>query len=127
MYLKLVLFFFFIYSVTIPFSRNPDYFDGKMTEAVIQSKWDSTSKKNQLVAAFAIDEKDTIYYNPHYWGRTFSPGDTVKTIYSTSHPQDAAVYSFWGYWFVLNELLVLLGGYVILFLISLAITSSGGR
>ncbi len=119
MNLKLIFLFLLMFLLYIPFSRNPDYFDGKFTTAAVVG-----SDSKNLTAIFSLNGKNTIQYNPSYPLRKLSEGQRIKTIYNTSNPENAAAYRFWGYWITWKELLILPLGYFILFMAARAITSN---
>lgn len=107
-----------MYLLYFPFSRNPDFFDGKYTTAIIQKNAKETK------AVFTLNGKDSFYFNPEYIFKTLENNQNIKTIYATSNPSNASQYSFWGYWLTWKDLVYLPLGYLILFLIAKAIISN---
>lgn len=115
---KIIALFILIFLLYIPFSRNPDYFDGKLVIAVVHKNTNTTK------ALFNINNKDTFSYNPSYLFNSFKTGEKIKTIYATNNPHNAAHYSIWGYWLTWKELLILPIAYIILFQIAKAIVAN---
>lgn len=120
----LFIFFIVIFGTFVLFSRHPDYFDGQRTPAVIHFLRDSASQKIVPKAIFTLNGKDSFAVNAAYLFRHFTDGEHVSVIYENADPQNAAVYSFWGYWITWKELLGCLVGYFVLFQAALAITSN---
>ncbi len=88
------------YACYIFYTREPDYFDGEVATATI-----SFNKNNNVIAAYKVDNKNYTI-NANYVFRKLQLNEEVKIIYNPAHPEKAAVYSFWGYWFTWGELLL---------------------
>ncbi|ANI88913.1 hypothetical protein A9P82_06155 [Arachidicoccus ginsenosidimutans] len=110
----LFIFFIIIFGLYVLFSRKPDFFDGETTTATIHFLKDSTQKV-QPYAVFSLDGKDTFRAKANYLFRSFQEHEKVTVIYENSNPQNAAVYSWWGYWISWKELLACIIGYFVLF------------
>lgn len=120
----LFIFFIVVFGLYILFSRRPDYFDGQMTVATIHFGRDSATHKLQPKAFFSLNGKDSISINPTYLFRTFTENEKVSVIYENASPQNAAIYSWWGYWITWKELLACIIGYFILFQAALSIVKN---
>ncbi|MCX6209449.1 MAG: hypothetical protein NTZ59_08050 [Bacteroidetes bacterium] len=88
------------YACYIFYTREPDYFDGETTIASI-----SISSNKKAIASYKVDSK--IYsIDADYVFRSLHQGEETTVIYNPAHPEKAAVYSIWGYWFTWGELLL---------------------
>ncbi|HEY0299272.1 MAG TPA: hypothetical protein VGB84_08640 [Arachidicoccus sp.] len=119
----LLIFFIIIFGLYVLFSRKPDFFDGDTTTATIHFLKDSTQKL-QPFAVFTLNGKDTFQINAAYLFRSLKENQNVTVIYENSNLQNAAVYSWWGYWITWKELLGCIAGYFILFQAALSITKN---
>lgn len=105
------------------FTRQPDYFDGERSPAVIQFIKDSTTGI-PIPNAVYHDGRKEHKIDARYLFREWKDEDTLEVIYETANPEKAAVYGFWGYWITWGELLasvVLLLG---LFLVAMVVTKN---
>ncbi len=108
-------------SCYIPFTRQPDYFDGEKSPAIIQFKKDSVSGITIPTAVYHDGLKEH-NIDARYVFREWKNGDKLKVIYESANPEKAAVYSIWGYWFSWGELLASIILYFVLFRIAIAVT-----
>jgi len=107
----------------ILFTRQPDYFDGERSPAIIQFIKDSATGTPVPNAVYHDGRKEH-KIDARYVFRKWKAGDTLEVIYETANPEKAAVYIFWGYWITWGELLasvVLLLG---LFRVAVVVTKS---
>jgi hypothetical protein len=86
------------------FTRQPDYFDGDRVPATIIVAKDSATGKFIHLAEFSNGYQD-FRVKADYYLRSWKQGEKTEVIYETEHPEKAAVYSFWGYWIGLGELI----------------------
>src|SRR5690349_16595758 len=91
------------FPVYVLFSRQPDYFDGELTNATIHFTKDSLGKL-QPNAVYSLNEK-TYSIDAAYLFKHYSEGENVRVIYEASEPEKGAVYRVWGYWLRWVELL----------------------
>lgn len=104
------------------FTRQPDYFDSAFTTAKIVYLKDNSTNKIIPKAVFS-EGTQTFTVDARYAFKNYKPGDNVQIIYETAQPQNAAVYSVWGYWLRWQELLSSSVLIIVLFQIAVAITS----
>ena len=104
MYKAFIPFYLICFGLFIFFTRQPDYADGEFTTGAIHFIADSVSQKPVATASFMVDKKSYVI-NAAYALRNLKEGEKVSIIYETSNPQQAAVYSWWGYWIKWNELI----------------------
>lgn len=100
----LITLYIVVFGLYVWFSRQPDYFDGEMTPATIHFIADSTNGKSVPMAVFMVN-KDEFRVNAQYIFRHLHEGQRVQVIYETAHPENGAVYRWWGYWFTWGECL----------------------
>lgn len=104
MYKVILPFYLLCFGLYIFFTRQPDYVDGEFLTGTVHFIQDSLSKKLVAKANFITDK--TLYtVNAGYSFRNLKEGENVSIIYEASNPQQAAVYSWWGYWIKWNELI----------------------
>jgi hypothetical protein len=103
MYKSIAVLFLVVLATYILFSRQPDYFDGEITDATIHWMKDST-QNNIPKAVFSIGKKQYAV-DARYVLRNLPEGKQVQVIYEMANPEKAAVYSFWGYWITWSELI----------------------
>ena len=98
---KFLLFLYFVcYACYIFYTREPDYFDGENTQAIITI--DATTHK--ATAHYIVSTKHYTI-NADYPLRKLKAGESINVIYNPSTPENAAVASIWGYWITWEELL----------------------
>ena len=103
MYKTVIPFYILCLGLYIFFTRQPDYTDGEFTQGTIHFVRDSTGKPGAK-AVFAV--RKTLYtIDAAYSFRPLNDGEQVRVIYEASNPQQAAVYSWWGYWIKWKELI----------------------
>ena len=124
MYKFIIILFLVCFGLYIWFTRQPDYFDGQFTPGTIHLAQDSTSKKIIPRATYSITDKGSFIINADYLFNNLKEGEQVKIIYDTAKPENAAVYSVWGYWINWREVLGCIAGYIILFYGALKITQN---
>lgn len=122
MYKGIALLYVACLAFYILYSREPDFFDGEKSPAVIHWLADSTENKTIPKAVFI---HDTITYavDARYVLRNLPENKKVQVIYIASKPQKAVVYSWWGYWITWQEILVSFILLVALFQIAVAVTN----
>lgn len=122
MYKIVAVLYFTCFSLYVLFSRQPDYFDGVLSPATIHFTQDSLHHTIPM-AAFTVG-KDHYQVPAHYVGRKWQEGERTRVIYEEARPQQAQVYSWWGYWITWGEAL---GSVVMLFVllqIAIQVTSN---
>jgi hypothetical protein len=87
------------YGCYIFYTREPDYFDGEKTFGTVNVLNDSS------IVLYKVDTLQYQFTTKNYFNH-FANNQKVEVIYQTTKPQNAAVYSFWTYWFNLKEFLV---------------------
>ncbi len=122
MYKSITFLYLICFGCYIWFSRQPDYFDGETTTATIYLP-KSTSDTVPPQAVFTIGNT-TYRCNAAYPLRPLQDGQRVTVIYELSQPQKAAIYSWWGYWLTIGELLFSIVAYAALFWVAIGITSN---
>ncbi|MDR0794285.1 MAG: hypothetical protein LBE82_13335 [Chitinophagaceae bacterium] len=120
----LVILFFVCFGLYVWFSRQPDYFDGQFTTGIIHFAEDSAAKKIIPRATYTLVDKGVFSINADYLFNDFKEGEKVKIIYDTAKPENAAVYSVWGYWINWKEVLACIAGYILLYYGALKITQN---
>ena len=120
------LFFIFIivFGLYMPFSREPDFIDGLKTPATIHFKPDSVHHKMAPYAEFSLNGQQQYSVAASYLLRSFKEGEQVTVIYENAHPDEGAIYSWWGYWITWKELLFCILGYLLLFQAAKSIVSA---
>jgi len=96
--------------------RQPDYFDGEVTSAVIV-------KNNDSLLAEYTDGKQMHYATVKY-PFMYNEGEKVKVIYELSDHSKGSVYELWGYWIQFGELIASLVVVVVLYGVSVTLTSN---
>lgn len=89
------------FGLYILFSRQPDYFDGELTNGIIEIKNDVTGNS---FASFTYNKK-TFEVPADSFFPKYNQGERVQIIYEKSQPEKAAIYGFWTYWLSPGELL----------------------
>ena len=118
-----MILFFVVYLLYVLFSRQPDFFDGEMYRATIHHTHGSLHQKGSTIAVYSIDHRnDTI--SADYPFTSFAEGEKVKIIYEAAAPENASLYSVWGYWLRWKELLSFIVMFVFFYLIAVNITSN---
>ncbi len=107
----------------IIFTRDPDYFDGEKSPAVIQWMTDSATGRAIPKAVFSDGRKEHAI-DARYFLREFRGGEKVEVIYESDRPDKAAVYMFWGYWLTWGELMATVFIYIALFQVAVAVTKN---
>lgn len=123
LYKTITILYFIVFTTYIFFTRQPDYLDGEITSATIHLVKDSTGKHSTPKAFFSIGIN---YYtvNANYYLRNVTEGKKVEVIYETAHPEKAVVYSWWGYWITIEELIGSIILFIILFQVAVAVTKN---
>lgn len=123
MYRSISIIYILLYGCFVLFARQPDFFDGEVTNATIHLVKDSANNSLKPIATFSIGANK---YNvaASYPLRSVNEGDVVRVIYESANPKKAVVYSVWGYWILWDELLVSSVIYLILFQVAVGITSN---
>ena len=123
MYKTITIIYIALYGCFVLFARQPDYFDGEITNATIHLVKDSATNALKPIATFSVgSSKYTAAAS--YPLRFVKEGDELKIIYESANPKKAVVYSVWGYWILWDELLVSLTIYLVLFQVAVGITSN---
>ncbi|HMZ45248.1 MAG TPA: hypothetical protein PLU36_00445 [Chitinophagaceae bacterium] len=107
----------------IIYSRVPDYFDGETAPATIHWLKDSTTNTTIPKAVF-IHGKTKYEVDARYVLRSLPENKKLTVIYLVKKPQNAVVYSWWGYWITWGELLTSILLLVALFQVAVAITKN---
>ncbi|MEP6844963.1 MAG: hypothetical protein ABI861_03140 [Panacibacter sp.] len=123
MYKTAIILYLSCFSLYILFSRQPDYFDGELTKAIIHFIKDSATNKITPYAFYRTDRKD-YSVNADYIFRKFTEGDKVDLIFEASQPKLGAVYTWWGYWITWGEVLFSIGLLIAMFYISVSVTKN---
>jgi hypothetical protein len=123
MYKIAIILYLTCFSLYILFSRQPDYFDGELTKATIHFIKDSATNKILPYAFYRTDKKD-YSVNADYIFRKFTEGEKIDFIYEASQPNKGAVYSWWGYWITIGEVLFSIGLLITLFYIAISVTKN---
>jgi hypothetical protein len=111
------------FPVYILFSRQPDYFDGETTKAIIHFHNDSTTHKSQPFGIYTVNERNYAI-RAAYLFRSYKEGENITIIFEASQPAKGAVYSVWGYWLRWGEILFSIIFLVVMFRIAVTITSN---
>ena len=119
---NVIILFLVVYGLYVPFSRQPDYFDGEMSRAIIHHVYDSVQHKKVAVAFYDID-KHNYQIRADYPFQTFREGEKVKIIYDDTAPENASLYFVWGYWIRWKELLSIVVLFGSLYYLAVSITS----
>ncbi len=107
----------------VPFTRQPDYFDGEKSPAVIKFLKDSVTGVT-LPNALYHDGRLQHRIDARYIFRKWKEGDTLEVIYETNNPEKAAVYGFWGYWITWGELVASMALLLGLLLVAVMVTKN---
>ena len=123
LYKAIIPFYIVCFVLYIFFTRQPDYLDGEFTTGTVHFAEDTALKHVIAKASFGVD---TGYYliNATYPLWKFTEGEKVNIIYEAANPQQAAVYSWWGYWIKWDELVVSILIPVVFLFAANAITSN---
>lgn len=123
MYKLVIILYISCFGLYIPFSRQPDYFDGEKAKGNIHFSRDSATGNLYPAAVYQIN-KVSYSVNASYLFRTYKEGEQVSIIYEVSRPEKAAVYGIWGYWFKWSEILFSLVLLIGTFQVAVAITKN---
>lgn len=123
MYKIAIILYLTCFSLYILFSRQPDYFDGEITRATIHFIKDSSADKPDPYAFYRTDKKDYAV-KASYLFRKLKEGETVDLIFEASQPKLGAVYSWWGYWITVGEIIFSIALLIAMFFIATAITKN---
>ena len=123
MFKFITILYFVIFGLYVWFSRQPDYFDGEFAPATIHFVTDSVSQKQIVKACFTVGTA-SYQVNADYLFRHYQTGERVEVVYELSNPKKAAIYTFWGYWLTLGELIVSIIMWFVLFQIAVGITKN---
>lgn len=82
------------------YTREPDYFDGEHTTGIV-----SMAVNKTCTASYLVNNMPYVI-EANYPLRSLQQGQKIDVIFNPAHPQQAAVYSLWGYWFTWGELLI---------------------
>jgi hypothetical protein len=112
----LIILYIVCFGCYILFTRQPDYFDSEKDAGMIIEKNDS------LVLQFSHDNK------PHYakieYPFLYKAGQRKQVIYETADPSNARLYAVFGYWIRFGELIASIIIVLVLYYISVSITSN---
>ncbi len=111
-----------IYPLYVLFSRQPDYFDGEMSKAIIHHQYDLKQRDEKVIAIYSID-RHTYQVDADYPFRKFTEGEKVDVIYEAAAPENASLYFVWGYWIRWKELLSMIVLFAAMYLIAVSVTS----
>ncbi len=123
MYKSVTILYLIVFVTYIFFTRQPDYLDGEISSATIHFIKDSTGKYSKPKALFSVGKN---YYTvgANYYLRNLTEGKQVEVIYETAHPEKAVLYSFWGYWITVEELIGSIILFIVLFQVAVAVTKN---
>ncbi len=123
MYKSISILYLVCFTCFIFFTRQPDYLDGEITNATIHLVKNSAGQQSVFKAYFSTGKN---YYavDARYVLRDLYEGKKVEVIYEAAQPQKAAVYSWWGYWITVGELIGSLVLFVVLFQVAVAVTKN---
>lgn len=123
MYKGITFLYLVCFSLYIVYSRDPDYFDGEIAPAQIH--WLKDSSSNSLIpkAVFSHGKKEYAI-DARYVLRSLPENKKLAVIYVPSKPQNAAVYSWWGYWITWGELVTSIVLLIALFQVAVAVTNN---
>jgi hypothetical protein len=112
----LIILYIICFGCYVLFTRQPDYFDGEITTGII------TQKNDSLIAIFSDGSTD----HPAKLKYPFlhKAGEKVKVIYERADPSIATVYAVLGYWITFGELIASLLIVIVLYYVSVSITSN---
>ena len=123
MYKTITIIFLVLYGCFVVFARQPDYFDGEVTNASIHYAKDSVTHANIPFANFSIGATKHAV-KAAYPLRSLEEGENLQVIYEAASPEKGVVYNAWGYWILWDELLVSLVIYLVLFYAAVSITDN---
>ena len=107
----------------ILFTRQPDFFDGETSPATIHWLPDSTANKPIPKAVFIVAKKEYAV-DARYVFRNLYEGKATEVIFTSDHPEKAAIYNIWGYWLQWGEILGSILVYIALFQVAVAVTKN---
>jgi hypothetical protein len=107
----------------ILFTRQPDYWDGEFSPAIIVSVKDSASKQSVLMAQYYHGTQRYLAPADYPFAR-YKPNQRLTVIYETNNPSKGAIYRVWGYWLQWGELLFSVVGIILLYQVAVAITQN---
>lgn len=123
MYKSITILYLVCFGCYILFTRQPDYFDGEKSPAMIKWLPDSAAGRNIPKAVYQEAGKEYAV-DARYFLREWIPGEKTEVIYETEYPEKGTVYAFWGYWITWGELLATILMYLALFQISISLTKN---
>jgi hypothetical protein len=114
---------FFCY---IMFTREPDFIDGDIVNAVVSKATYSVSEKQpELVVDYIAGDKHLKCSTNKWFLTRHKQGQQVRVIYDPSHPEVASIYSFTAYWIRWPEVLFTAVFFVVLFCAATFIAGRG--
>ena len=116
MYKAAATLYLFCFICYIVFSRTPDYFDSDFIGGVVRIE---NGKKSVV---YSVDNKYFVASIEGWGASQVTKGQNVPVIFNPSNLEEASLYSFFGYWLKLNELLFSAVGFIILLLAAIFIT-----
>lgn len=124
MYKTVLILFLVCFACYLPFSRRPDFVDGKYTDGVVVDSLDVKTNQHfpRVKYVYSLHQYQT--FDPAYVLNKYTTGQKVKVIYEDAHPEKASVYRMWGYWVRWKEILACVVIYILLLQLSIAITSN---
>ena len=123
MYKGLFILYLVCFGTYLLFTRQPDYFDGEKVPATIFMVKDSATSKLISVATFSNGYQN-FSVKADYYLRSWKSGEKTEVIYETEHPEKGTIYSFWGYWIGLGELMASIIFIVVSYQIAVSITKN---
>ena len=124
--------FFICFGIYILFSRQPDYFSSDTAKGTIQHtqtlspailKQYHIKSGDYTVVKYAVGKQ--IFYLHLNNNQLVSLGlnkNDVTVIFDADYPEKAAIYKWFGYWIVLDELIIFFIAYAVLFGVAIAVT-----
>jgi hypothetical protein len=116
-----IILYLVVFSLYVLFSRQPDFFDGEHTTATIH--FTKANNENIAKANFSVN-KINYDVDVNYPFRNFTEAEKVDLLYDNQNPQNASLYSIWGYWLRWQELIFSLVLLIGLFQVAVQITNN---
>ena len=123
MYKGIIVLYLVCFSLYIVYSREPDFVDGETSLATIHWLPDSASQQKIPKAVYVLNKK-TYAIDARYVLRSLPEGKSVEVIYNPAKPEQAAVYSWWGYMITWGEILGSVILLIALFQVAVAVTKN---
>jgi len=123
LYKTVIILYLVVFATFILFTRQPDYFDGEITTATIHWQKDSIQHRPIPKAVFSVG-KEIYSIDAGYALRDLPENKVVDIIYESSNPNKATVYSWWGYWITLSELIASVVLFIVLLQVAIVLNKN---